>query len=87
MEKKSLESKIVANGKQTNRPKVELDAEEPFMLQVDISADAVVTRLREGDQWVVLDRLTKAGVNDGKFGFYIPGNDEVAISGFTFTPR
>ena len=87
LEKKGLESKIVTNGKETNRPKVDLDADEPFMVQIEITPEAVTTRLREGDQWVVKDRLPKAGLNEGRFGFYIPGKDEVAISGFTFSPR
>ena len=87
LDKKSLESKIVTNGKQTNRPKIELDAQEPFMMQVEITPETVITRMHEGGQWVVVDRLTKAGVNDGKFGFYIPGSDEIAISNFSFSPR
>jgi hypothetical protein len=33
---------------------------------------------------VVLDRWTQAGSNLslGRFGFYIPGNDQVALSSF-----
>lgn len=87
MDKKSLESKIISNGKTTNRPKVQIDGEEPFMLQIEINPDSVVHRLREGDQWVVIDTLPRPGVNQGKFGFYVPGSDEIAIAGFTFTPR
>lgn len=87
MDKKSLESKMVVNGKGTDRPKIQLDAEEPFTLQIEVTPERIVHRLREGDQWVVIDTLPKAGANQGKFGFYIPGKDEVAISAFTFSPR
>lgn len=87
LDKKSLESKIVSNGKETNRPKVDLNADEPFTLQIEINPDSVVHKLREGSQWVVIDRLPKPGVNEGRFGFYIPGKEEIAISGFSFTPR
>ena len=39
--------------------------------------------------WLTLDSWTEAGRNfsDGKFGFYIPGNDEISISDFKFQPK
>jgi hypothetical protein len=42
-------------------------------------------QIREGDSWVALDRWTPPGSNLslGKFGFYIPRNDQVALSSFS----
>ena len=53
-------------------------------VQIRVSASEIVHQLKDGDSWAVLDRLTLPGVNlsAGKFGFYIPGNDQVAISSF-----
>ncbi len=87
IDKKSLQSKIVTNGKSVDRPKLTFDEQEPFTMQIEITPDTVVTRMRQSDQWVVVDRLSKPGVNQGKFGFFVPGKDEIAISGFSFTPR
>ena len=87
LDKKSLQSRIVSNGKSVERPKIQIEGQEPFTLQIDISSDRIVHKMREGDQWVVIDTLPKANANQGKFGFFIPGKDEVAISGFSFSPR
>jgi hypothetical protein len=87
IDKKSLQSKIVTNGKGVDRPKIQLDTQEPFTMQIEIAPDTIIHRMREGEQWVVIDRLSRPGANQGKFGFYIPGKDEVAISGFAFSPR
>jgi len=87
LDKKTLQSRIVSNGKSVERPKVQIEGQEPFTLQIEISADRIVHKMREGDQWVVIDTLPQANANQGKFGFFIPGKDEVAISGFSFSPR
>ncbi len=87
LEKKTLQSRIVSNGKSVERPKVQIEGQEPFTLQIEISADRIVHKMREGDQWVVIDTLPQANANQGRFGFFIPGKDEVAISGFSFSPR
>ena len=53
-------------------------------VQIRISATEIVHQIKEGDNWTVLDRYTLPGVNlsAGKFGFYIPGNDQVSVSSF-----
>jgi hypothetical protein len=40
--------------------------------------------LREGQNWVPLDKWSPPGkdATAGKFGFYIPGNDQIALSNF-----
>ena len=53
-------------------------------LQIRVTSAEVVHQIKQGDRWIVLDRWTQPGANlsAGKFGFYIPGNDEVALSSF-----
>jgi len=53
-------------------------------IQIRVSPTELVHQVRHGDRWTVLDRWTQPGSNLslGKFGFYIPGNDQVALSSF-----
>jgi eukaryotic-like serine/threonine-protein kinase len=53
-------------------------------LQIRVGPNEIVHQIRQGDSWVVLDRWTQPGSNLslGKFGFYIPGSDQVALSSF-----
>ncbi len=54
-------------------------------LQIRVDANQIVHQIRQGDSWVVLDRWTQPGNNLslGRFGFYIPGSDQVALSSFS----
>ena len=53
-------------------------------LQIRVSPTELVHQIKHGDRWVVLDRWKQSGtnLNQSKFGFYIPGSDEVALSSF-----
>jgi tetratricopeptide (TPR) repeat protein len=53
-------------------------------IQIRVSPTELVHQSKHGDHWIVLDRWTQPGTNLslGKFGFYIPGNDQVALSSF-----
>ena len=53
-------------------------------LQIRVSPTELVHQIKHGDRWTVLDRWTQPGTNLslGKFGFYIPGSDQVALSSF-----
>jgi tetratricopeptide (TPR) repeat protein len=53
-------------------------------LHIHVSPTEIVHQIRHGNSWTVLDRWTQPGTNLslGKFGFYIPGNDQVAVSTF-----
>jgi len=52
---------------------------------IRVSPSALVSQIKQGDSWTVLDRWTQPGadLSLGKFGFYIPGSDEVALSSFS----
>ena len=53
-------------------------------LQIRITANEIVHLVREGENWVGLDKWDETGANpgSGKFGFYIPGGDQVGLSNF-----
>jgi tetratricopeptide (TPR) repeat protein len=52
--------------------------------QIRVSPAEIVHQIKHGDTWTVLDRWTQPGTNLslGRFGFYIPGNDQIAVSTF-----
>ncbi len=53
-------------------------------VQIRVSPMELVHQIKHGESWTVLDRWTQRGANLslGKFGFYIPGNEQVALSSF-----
>lgn len=57
-----------------------------FTIQVEITPERIVHRMKSGSGWVTLDSEPVTG-NKSMFGFIIPGNDEVAISDFSATTR
>lgn len=91
IDKKTFWAKVVTNGKTKDREKTQHGQEnqKSFTIQVDVSPEHVVTRIKNGDTWLTLDSWTEPGRNfsDGKFGFFIPGNDEIGISDFKFQPK
>jgi hypothetical protein len=81
---------VIRNGEKADEIKVtEKGDKKSFReLHIGVSASELVVLIKHGDSWVVLDRFTHSGtdLSLGKFGFYIPGDDQVAISGFAHYP-
>ena len=77
---------VIRNGEKTDEIKVpdKGDKKSFRTLQIRVSPTEIVHQIKHGDSWTVLDRWTQPGANLslGKFGFYIPGNDQVALSSF-----
>ncbi len=77
---------VIKNGQKGEEIKIPNKADKRSFrtLQIRVGPNEIVHQIRQGDGWVVLDRWAQAGSNLGlgKFGFYIPGNDQVAVSGF-----
>jgi tetratricopeptide (TPR) repeat protein len=77
---------VIRNGVKTDEIKVpdKGDKKSFRTLQIRVSSTEVVHQIKHGDRWTVLDRWTQPGANLslGKFGLYIPGNDQVALSSF-----
>jgi hypothetical protein len=64
----------------------ELD-QKVFTVQIDISPQRIVQRMKDGDDWIVLGTQPGRDIANGEFGFVVPGGDEIGISNFHFTPR
>jgi hypothetical protein len=77
---------VVRNGQKGDEIKVSHKGDKKSFrtLQIRVGPNEITHQIRQGDSWVVLDRWTQPGSNLslGKFGFYIPGNDQVALSSF-----
>jgi len=77
---------IVHNGQKGDEVKTPHKNEKKAFrtLMIRVGTSEIVHQIRQGDSWVVLDRFSVPGSNlsQGKFGFYIPGNDQVALANF-----
>jgi tetratricopeptide (TPR) repeat protein len=77
---------VIRNGEKKNEIIVpdKGDKKSFRTLLIRVGPTELVHQIKHGDGWAVLDRWTQPGANLslGKFGFYIPGNDEVALSSF-----
>ncbi len=77
---------VIRNGEKTDEIIVPHKGDKKSFrtLQIRVGPTEVVHQIKQGDKWTVLDRWTQPGANLslGKFGFYIPGNDQVALSSF-----
>jgi eukaryotic-like serine/threonine-protein kinase len=77
---------VVKNGQKGDETKIPHKGDKKSFrtLQIRVGPNEIFHQIRQGDSWVVLDRWTQAGSNLslGRFGFYIPGNDQVALSSF-----
>jgi hypothetical protein len=77
---------VIHNGSKTDEIIVPHKGEKKSFRTLHIRATPteIIHQIKQGNSWTVLDRWTQPGVNLslGKFGFYIPGNDQVALSSF-----
>ncbi len=77
---------VIRNGEKTDEIKVPDKGDQKSFrtLQIRVSPTELVHQIKHGDRWTILDRWTQPGANLslGKFGFYIPGNDQVALPSF-----
>jgi hypothetical protein len=77
---------VVRNGQKGTETRVPHKGDKKSFqtLQIRVGANEITHQIRQGESWVVLDRWTQPGSNLslGKFGFYIPGNDQVALANF-----
>jgi eukaryotic-like serine/threonine-protein kinase len=77
---------VVRNGQKTDEIKVPNKSEKKSFrtIQIRVEPNQIVHQIKQGDSWASLDRWVQQGGNptQGKFGFYIPGSDQVALSSF-----
>jgi len=78
---------VIRNGEKTDEITVPNKGDKKSFrtFGIRVSPAAFVNQIKDGDSWTVLDRWTQPGadLSLGKFGFYIPGSDEVALSSFS----
>ena len=94
VDKKNFYETEVANGKKRELSKVSLPVPQAgdqlqYTFRIDISGSSVGHFLQSGNRWVPLHAMNYPAdpLSDGAFGFYLPGNEELLVSGFAFTPR
>ncbi|HEY1660144.1 MAG TPA: protein kinase [Candidatus Sulfotelmatobacter sp.] len=78
---------IVHNGQKGDEIKIphKTDKKAFRTLMIRVGTSEIVHQIKQGDSWVVLDRFSVPGsyLNQGRFGFYIPGGDQVALANFS----
>ncbi|MBS1875870.1 MAG: PEGA domain-containing protein [Acidobacteria bacterium] len=81
--------KFVSRGPDGTRSKQHAAEEEDrsYTIQVEVTPERIVHRMRVGDSWVTLDSQANHAVPDAKFGFVIPSSDEIAVSDLHYAPR
>jgi hypothetical protein len=81
----------VVNGVRRERASVprRWDKRDYYGVRLEVSKDRIVTLLYDDKRWTQLDTWAQSdgGFTDGKFGFLIPGSDEVGIFNFQFTRK
>src|SRR6185503_19397587 len=85
LDKKQFLAKDVVNGSAKDPAKLPLSVTEGlYQIQIAVSPGQVVTSLHTGGKWITLENWTNPGrdLTAGKFGFLIPGSDEVGIVNF-----
>jgi hypothetical protein len=91
MDRKTFWAGVIQKGQRLERVKAPLNLgnQKAFTIQIEVTPDRLVQKVRVGDEWKVLDTFVEQGrdFTQGKFGFLIQGNDEIAISNFQFLPQ
>ena len=87
MDENNFYRTVMRNGQKSDEFKIphKSDKKSLRFMQIHVTPGEITHQVREGDAWVVLDKWTSPGTNLslGKFGFYIPGNDQVALVNFS----
>jgi hypothetical protein len=90
IDNKNFWAKVVDNGKTFERTKSPhgIDSKDKsFTIQIEVMPNTINTRIQRNGQWIQLDSFAEArNFSDGKFGFLVNGDDQIAISDFHFQP-
>ncbi len=75
-------------GSEISRVPFDANSDQWVQVQMTVTAGSISARVKTpGSDWEDLGTVTSDGRDfaQGRFGFYIPGNDEVAVAHFHFT--
>jgi hypothetical protein len=75
----------VRGGQTTEEAKIpfKTDKKKSRTFQIVVTPNRIVHQIQQGDGWAPLDSWTGGNLSSGKFGFLLPGNDEVEVSNFS----
>jgi len=84
MDENNFYRSVLRNGQKTDEAKFPFKNEKKSFhgIQIHISPTEIDHQIKAGDSWVGLDKWSGTNLSGGKFGFYIPGSDQVALSSF-----
>jgi eukaryotic-like serine/threonine-protein kinase len=84
MDENNFYRSVLRNGQKTDEAKFPFKSEKKSYrtIQIHISPAEIDHQIETGDNWIALDKWSGANLSAGKFGFYIPGGDQVALSSF-----
>jgi hypothetical protein len=78
---------VIRNGQKTDEARIPQKGEKKSFrtFQIRVQPNEITHQIKQGDGWAVLDRWSLSGSNLtlGKFGFYLPGGDQVGLSSFS----
>jgi serine/threonine protein kinase len=88
LDKKNLIRTQIREGKKSRPVKIahQLDKQTQFQVQITVTKENVTHRVFDGQNWKVLDEYKWGQPEDplGKFGFFVPGHDQIGLSSFSF---
>jgi len=88
IDKNNLVRYQVLGGKRTKLREIPhgLETTETCQLQITLASGKIVHQVYQSGKWLPLDDWNDVpeALRSGKFGFYIPGSDELAVSHFEF---
>ena len=91
VDRKNFSALVIRDGEKLYRVKKahNLGNQKAFTVQLDIAPDHLIQSLLIDNKWITFDQFREPGrdYTQGKFGFLIQGNDEIAISDFKFVPK
>ena len=77
---------VIRNGQKTTDIRVSDKGDKKSFrtINIRVTATEIIHQIKHGDSWTLVDRWSQPGVNlgSGKFGFYIPGSDQIVVSSF-----
>ena len=87
MDENNFYRTVVHKGQKSDEYKAPHKSEKKTFrfMQIRVTPNEILHQVKEGDAWVILDKWSVPGTNlaAGKFGFYIPGNDQVSLASFS----
>jgi len=89
LEDKNLVRTQVVNGKKFEPVKIphSIKTKDYVSVMITVTAGSIIHKFYE-KEWQDVDKWERPGGGlQGKFGFHVPGKDQIGVSDFQFTPN